>query len=234
MPQKAAGTRRPPPVSLPSPNGEPPAAIRAASPPQLPPGERLALCGVARLTNYRIFRIGSATSGWAIGFGQEDCPGLLHPCNDCRVCARNLSLADSDIQLALQASRFESILDSERQTMQGAELLAPRLFLVRQPSLLKRVLGNHGHGVQPGIDRLESLLKGRDNLLRGQFAIVDRTNQLGGRSETDILHLHYTTAVGFQHQPDTNSWPSFVLTVRPTQELWAQRAGKVHLRATAP
>ena len=84
------------------------------------------------------------------------------------------------------------------------------------------------------IDRLESLLKGRDNLLRGQFAIVDRTNQLDGRSETDFFHLHYPTAVGFQHQPDTNSWPTFVLTVRPTQELWPQRAGKVHLRATAP
>ncbi len=41
MPQKCAGWRRLPPESLPSPQGEPQAAMIAASPPLLPPGGRV-------------------------------------------------------------------------------------------------------------------------------------------------------------------------------------------------
>jgi hypothetical protein len=40
MPQKCAGIRRLPPESVPSPQGDMPAAIAAASPPLLPPGDR--------------------------------------------------------------------------------------------------------------------------------------------------------------------------------------------------
>jgi hypothetical protein len=40
MPQKAAGMRSEPPMSLPRPSGEAPAAISAASPPLLPPQDR--------------------------------------------------------------------------------------------------------------------------------------------------------------------------------------------------
>ncbi len=41
-PQKAAGTRTLPPMSEPRPRGEAPAATNAASPPEEPPGVRLA------------------------------------------------------------------------------------------------------------------------------------------------------------------------------------------------
>src|ERR1700760_2827759 len=46
MPQKAAGSLTLPAQSLPSPNGEPQATIRAASPPLLPPGVRPVLYGL--------------------------------------------------------------------------------------------------------------------------------------------------------------------------------------------
>ena len=45
IPQKAAGTRALPPMSLPIPNGDPPAAMRHPSPPDDPPGVRSLLCG---------------------------------------------------------------------------------------------------------------------------------------------------------------------------------------------
>lgn len=38
MPQKAEGKRMLPPMSVPKPSGEPPAAMRAPSPPEEPPG----------------------------------------------------------------------------------------------------------------------------------------------------------------------------------------------------
>ena len=45
MPQKCAGMRRLPPMSVPIPRGLMPDAIAAASPPELPPGERPSRCG---------------------------------------------------------------------------------------------------------------------------------------------------------------------------------------------
>jgi hypothetical protein len=46
IPEKAAGTRELPPMSVPSPSAEPPAAMIAASPPLLPPGVRSTLHGL--------------------------------------------------------------------------------------------------------------------------------------------------------------------------------------------
>jgi hypothetical protein len=46
MPQNAAGMRSEPPMSLPRPSGEAPAAISAASPPLLPPHDRSTFHGL--------------------------------------------------------------------------------------------------------------------------------------------------------------------------------------------
>src|SRR5438309_2302323 len=45
IPQNAAGTRHDPPRSVPRPNGDPPAAMMAACPPEEPPGERVGSSG---------------------------------------------------------------------------------------------------------------------------------------------------------------------------------------------
>jgi len=45
IPQKWAGTRIDPPISVPNPAGLPYAAMAAASPPEEPPGVRSGLCG---------------------------------------------------------------------------------------------------------------------------------------------------------------------------------------------
>ena len=93
MPQKCAGTRILPAASVPSPSGEPPAAMIAASPPLLPPGVarrvvrivRAAVDQVVRLERQRQLRdVGLAQHDRARGAQPRDRGGILVGTNAAR------------------------------------------------------------------------------------------------------------------------------------------------------
>lgn len=67
VPQQRAGMRTEPPISVPTPMSEPRSATNAPSPPLLPPGVRVSLCGL----RVRPKRLLSESAVWLFGISSE-------------------------------------------------------------------------------------------------------------------------------------------------------------------
>ena len=130
IPQKAAGMRSEPPISLPSPSGEPPAAMTAASPPLLPPQDLFQIPRIVGASVQRIVGFGEDHELRQVGLGDRDRAGRAQRRDIGIVSAFDHIAARRQAECRCRAGKIETFLDSDRQAGERTEFLAARQGLV--------------------------------------------------------------------------------------------------------
>src|SRR5271166_6737943 len=154
-PQKCAGTRSEPPMSLPSDRGPKPAASAADDPPEEPPGERVLSQRIVRRPVDVVVALPVAEAERHIGLAENDCARRLEAAHGKRVFRRDEVLGRGYAPGRWQSGNVVGFLDRDGHAEQRQALAARK----RRVRLLRRLAGAgeiaHRYGVQVAVESLD-------------------------------------------------------------------------------
>ncbi len=175
-PQKAAGTRIDPPMSLPSSAPVRPAATAAAPPPVLPPAVSAGFQGFVVRPNSLLTDCQSAFATGTLVLPRITAPAAR---SRCTLGASSSAMASAGLDHAArrwQARDMDAVLDSDRQS--GEHSRCRPLLRVDPARSFERALIVRGHDrVDPGVQPFASLRVQLDDGDAGNLAPVNRGNR---------------------------------------------------------
>ena len=196
MPQRAAGMRMEPPVSLPVVMVHWPAAVAEPEPPLEPPLTPLGVPGVVHMAVVGVLAGGAIGELVHIQLAQQDGPGLAESGGHSAVLGGYEGVEDAGAGGGADAASVEEVFQSHGDAVERAAVAPGADVALGLPGGGQGLVGQQGdEGVQPRLGGSDTGQVGLDDFDGRDFAIADSATEVGGAHVADFEFVHDLTPV---------------------------------------
>ena len=180
-PQKLAGLRSDPPMSLPSATGSIRVASATAAPPLLPPQVLVLIVGIQRRAEHWIERLGTGAEFRRVRLADADRAGGANPFDQQRVFGRHEVGENRRAERRANALGRLEILVRDRKTVQRANGFVARERFIRRRGSRHRLLGyQRDDRVDLGVDAFDFGKMSADHVPRRQLLRPQKPGKIDG------------------------------------------------------
>ena len=189
MPHHAAGRLIEPPVSSPSEVAQRKAAVAAPDPPLDPPAELFRSQGLRGVLNRCVNPV--IANSLRLVLPSSTAPAVLQPGDHCGIVVRHEVSGDAGAAGGADTPGPDLVLDSHRDAVHRAAIVACQDLLLGPPRLVQSLLPEHSNvGVELEVEVVDPLQVGLDHLHRRHLPALNEAGQRRHRLEGKFIPVH--------------------------------------------